>query len=202
MPWTPPRRQRSSSRRTPCGTRTASSPEPCVIVPGSCPNTSRAGAECWCCISTSSTARFSSWRLTRWLSVPTRGRFCHCGRTACAVCWKCRTVSTSPHALRQLSPHRSDVSSRGSPLTPSISRGATSCCDRRKGCHYWQSPRRRSKAALLSQLCLSTGIAGVICSRMRFDTRSEEHTSELQSRGHLVCRLLLEKKNTYVSEEQ
>src|SRR5690625_5976639 len=27
------------------------------------------------------------------------------------------------------------------------------------------------------------------------DKRSEEHTSELQSRGHLVCRLLLEKKN-------
>src|SRR5690625_7059391 len=26
------------------------------------------------------------------------------------------------------------------------------------------------------------------------DYRSEEHTSELQSRGHLVCRLLLEKK--------
>src|SRR5207253_10391431 len=26
------------------------------------------------------------------------------------------------------------------------------------------------------------------------DSRSEEHTSELQSRGHLVCRLLLEKK--------
>src|SRR5437870_8278504 len=27
-----------------------------------------------------------------------------------------------------------------------------------------------------------------------FWPRSEEHTSELQSRGHLVCRLLLEKK--------
>src|SRR2546422_11710024 len=27
------------------------------------------------------------------------------------------------------------------------------------------------------------------------DPRSEEHTSELQSRLHLVCRLLLEKKN-------
>src|SRR5207253_11049675 len=26
------------------------------------------------------------------------------------------------------------------------------------------------------------------------EERSEEHTSELQSRGHLVCRLLLEKK--------
>src|SRR3712207_8349114 len=28
------------------------------------------------------------------------------------------------------------------------------------------------------------------------DLRSEEHTSELQSRQYLVCRLLLEKKNT------
>src|SRR5690625_5563897 len=28
----------------------------------------------------------------------------------------------------------------------------------------------------------------------RWWARSEEHTSELQSRGHLVCRLLLEKK--------
>src|SRR5690625_6879547 len=31
---------------------------------------------------------------------------------------------------------------------------------------------------------------------VRSSERSEEHTSELQSRGHLVCRLLLEKKNT------
>src|SRR5690554_7299570 len=29
--------------------------------------------------------------------------------------------------------------------------------------------------------------------QMRFAKRSEEHTSELQSRPHLVCRLLLEK---------
>src|SRR5690625_5985000 len=29
--------------------------------------------------------------------------------------------------------------------------------------------------------------------------RSEEHTSALQSRGHLVCRLLLEKKKQYSS---
>src|SRR5437660_2106832 len=33
------------------------------------------------------------------------------------------------------------------------------------------------------------------------DGRSEEHTSELQSRGHLVCRLLLEKKKTKTNEE-
>src|SRR5437870_8265636 len=31
--------------------------------------------------------------------------------------------------------------------------------------------------------------------------RSEEHTSELQSRGHLVCRLLLEKKKNIYSTE-
>src|SRR3712207_8444872 len=30
---------------------------------------------------------------------------------------------------------------------------------------------------------------------LRDETRSEEHTSELQSRQYLVCRLLLEKKN-------
>src|SRR5437870_8723646 len=30
--------------------------------------------------------------------------------------------------------------------------------------------------------------------RLTCSLRSEEHTSELQSRGHLVCRLLLEKK--------
>src|SRR5690625_6220189 len=29
---------------------------------------------------------------------------------------------------------------------------------------------------------------------INFAKRSEEHTSELQSRGHIVCRLLLEKK--------
>src|SRR5439155_6606668 len=37
----------------------------------------------------------------------------------------------------------------------------------------------------------------------RFDGlagRSEEHTSELQSRGHLVCRLLLEKKKAGQSD--
>src|SRR5437870_6731252 len=32
--------------------------------------------------------------------------------------------------------------------------------------------------------------------------RSEEHTSELQSRGHLVCRLLLEKKKLATSQRR
>src|SRR5258707_5942878 len=33
--------------------------------------------------------------------------------------------------------------------------------------------------------------------RGELDPRSEEHTSELQSRQYLVCRLLLEKKKSY-----
>src|SRR5437870_13827140 len=35
--------------------------------------------------------------------------------------------------------------------------------------------------------------------RLQCCGRSEEHTSELQSRGHLVCRLLLEKKKINIS---
>src|SRR5687768_18073023 len=35
----------------------------------------------------------------------------------------------------------------------------------------------------------------VVRGELRVPPRSEEHTSELQSRLHLVCRLLLEKKN-------
>src|SRR5256884_993693 len=38
-------------------------------------------------------------------------------------------------------------------------------------------------------------IAYVLQERRILEKRSEEHTSELQSRLHLVCRLLLEKKN-------
>src|SRR5258708_24732366 len=37
---------------------------------------------------------------------------------------------------------------------------------------------------------------GVLVSEIMLQQRSEEHTSELQSPDHLVCRLLLEKKNT------
>src|SRR5690625_7940863 len=36
---------------------------------------------------------------------------------------------------------------------------------------------------------------------LKIFNRSEEHTSELQSRGHLVCRLLLEKKNKKETHE-
>src|SRR3712207_7056694 len=35
--------------------------------------------------------------------------------------------------------------------------------------------------------------------RIYVQNRSEEHTSELQSRQYLVCRLLLEKKKNYIT---
>src|SRR3712207_7534237 len=47
----------------------------------------------------------------------------------------------------------------------------------------------------------STSWKPSIASRLarRLSTRSEEHTSELQSRQYLVCRLLLEKKKNSVT---
>src|SRR3712207_8811116 len=43
-------------------------------------------------------------------------------------------------------------------------------------------------------------VPGVVNVRVtEWPSRSEEHTSELQSRQYLVCRLLLEKKKTYTS---
>src|SRR5207253_4007223 len=44
--------------------------------------------------------------------------------------------------------------------------------------------RKKSRVFFRTAFCHSSMRVG----------RSEEHTSELQSRGHLVCRLLLEKK--------
>src|SRR5690625_6735792 len=43
-------------------------------------------------------------------------------------------------------------------------------------------------------LSFGVGVLAAFSSTVIALLRSEEHTSELQSRGHLVCRLLLEKK--------
>src|SRR3712207_8346793 len=42
--------------------------------------------------------------------------------------------------------------------------------------------------------CFETNEDGSYVTQTNNETRSEEHTSELQSRQYLVCRLLLEKK--------
>src|SRR5690625_6099879 len=58
------------------------------------------------------------------------------------------------------------------------------------GCFYIESPAMRG---LLHKLRCDNYIDLIAASSIiRPGVRSEEHTSELQSRGHLVCRLLLE----------
>src|SRR2546422_4461102 len=52
----------------------------------------------------------------------------------------------------------------------------------RRGLTRWQSTKRKTRSTPFCQRAIGR----------RY--RSEEHTSELQSRLHLVCRLLLEKK--------
>src|SRR3712207_9493939 len=58
-------------------------------------------------------------------------------------------------------------------------------------------PRRPLGAAVRAGLSLRVDPVGVLLNPPRArHTRSEEHTSELQSRQYLVCRLLLEKKKS------
>src|SRR2546422_8323688 len=72
----------------------------------------------------------------------------------------------------------------------------------------FRSDDPRGRAGIRRNLCAS----GSALSRPRAgphkaqvqrgaQTRSEEHTSELQSRLHLVCRLLLEKKKKQTNEK-
>src|SRR5437660_6214473 len=58
----------------------------------------------------------------------------------------------------------------------------------------------RSYPALLPSRSIEVSRISPAPSATTSRARSEEHTSELQSRGHLVCRLLLEKKKSLVPE--
>src|SRR5690625_6972674 len=62
--------------------------------------------------------------------------------------------------------------------------------------YFIPAPLPSRERALMKEITITSTKEGI---RIRFRSllwywRSEEHTSELQSRGHLVCRLLLEKK--------
>src|SRR5688572_31776319 len=72
----------------------------------------------------------------------------------------------------------------------------------------FRSPPRMHNRAIFSR-CLPSRCVGSLATRRmsgsgmfrensvsEHSARSEEHTSELQSQSNLVCRLLLEKKNT------
>src|SRR5215208_6127552 len=62
--------------------------------------------------------------------------------------------------------------------------------------------RRLGRIVICAVLAWGLAIAavGVVGTLWLAALRSEEHTSELQSRGHLVCRLLLEKKKKTTSQ--
>src|SRR5206468_4788496 len=90
-------------------------------------------------------------------------------------------MSASPVRLRvcasvRLAYYRCRRADRAATVTASPASGPSTS---RAGATSWDSTRAAA--------------AGEAGSRWR---RSEEHTSELQSRSDLVCRLLLEKKNT------
>src|SRR2546422_7343374 len=59
--------------------------------------------------------------------------------------------------------------------------------------------RRKLAPVISPKKSVEGALAQVVAS---IATRSEEHTSELQSRLHLVCRLLLEKKNQTIHGSQ
>src|SRR5439155_8850777 len=60
---------------------------------------------------------------------------------------------------------------------------------------YWATARGGPPTYPVTTRSMAKRIVG---GATRAVARSEEHTSELQSRGHLVCRLLLEKNNKYL----
>src|SRR5256884_3660156 len=57
-----------------------------------------------------------------------------------------------------------------------------------------------SPGGVLNGLARGQSVVVATASGGSAPARSEEHTSELQSRLHLVCRLLLEKKNTLTED--
>src|SRR5207244_12127703 len=61
----------------------------------------------------------------------------------------------------------------------------------------WASAGTARKTAPATPVATARATHDARARRVRFTSRwrSEEHTSELQSQDHLVCRLLLEKKN-------
>src|SRR5690625_5938703 len=79
------------------------------------------------------------------------------------------------------------------PYFETSSEGAEAVVTELGGTYEYTGPSDASASSQVSYIntLSQQGVDAILLSA----NRSEEHTSELQSRGHLVCRLLLEKKN-------
>src|SRR3712207_7684331 len=67
----------------------------------------------------------------------------------------------------------------------------------RSSCDQSASPGAAARKNLVSKRRGRSPTGVTQCATYRSSRRSEEHTSELQSRQYLVCRLLLEKKKKH-----
>src|SRR2546429_6022623 len=71
-----------------------------------------------------------------------------------------------------------------------------------RGSHRRRSPPATARRAARRSSTCGNSWRSISSCPGRSAKRSEEHTSELQSRLHLVCRLLLEKKKTNTASRQ
>src|SRR5437870_6923739 len=91
------------------------------------------------------------------------------------------------------------IGGRGRTAHPEASSGQVPCLHIPSGVEHRAVGHRmlRACSGTLLARCENAALGGLSIFRSFAGlqgARSEEHTSELQSRGHLVCRLLLEKK--------
>src|SRR2546429_2953357 len=110
----------------------------------------------------------------------------------------------SPSGSRNLLPLGSNIAVMARPA-PGF--GESRCSTAKAKCQGTVCPRRKTKPAtainqrarmvFLRKYCIASTVLDPTTATAN---RSEEHTSELQSRLHLVCRLLLEKKKNDKSE--
>src|SRR5205823_14750029 len=99
-------------------------------------------------------------------------------------------TATSPTALYTLSLHDA------LPISLCFGAGFPGSPDRaRRGRHAACSPNARCLPSLCTRRCAVSKWSSAVSGWYPGVSRSEEHTSELQSLAYLVCRLLLEKKN-------
>src|SRR5438445_5557888 len=101
---------------------------------------------------------------------------------------------TCPRSFKSASSWPSEPSGRRA-----RSRASSSSCrtvPTRHGTHWPHDSSRKNSAMRRTMSRRSTDAPKTMTTPEPSSSRSEEHTSELQSRQYLVCRLLLEKKKT------